>query len=230
MIDDTEAVGICGSGLIDAIARALNAGLIDERGRIRTPEGRIHLTETVYLTQEDIRQVQLVKGAIAAGIELLAEELGVSLRQIQKVYLAGAFGTYMDATSACRIGLIPTILESKITAIGNAAGSGAKLFACNHGAFVHTQQQVNQISHIELASLSQFNRCFTRNMRFPAPVAYWMDRAITMGFSEAAPLDPATLITRSDVRAMCAENKCGAYEKNGPALPTAALLRNAAKS
>ena len=224
VIGDTEAVGICGSGLIDAIACALNAGLIDERGRIRTPEGRIHLTETVYLTQEDIRQVQLAKGAIAAGIELLAEELGVSLHQIQIVYLAGAFGTYMDAASACRIGLIPTILASKITAIGNAAGSGAKLFACNHGAFVHTQQQANQISHIDLASLSQFNRCFARNMRFPAPVAYWMDRAISMGFSEAAPLDPTTLIPRSDVRAMCAENRCGAYKKNWTCPPHCGTL------
>lgn len=224
VIGSQAAEGICGSGLMDAIAWALHTGQIDERGRIRTPDHRIMLTDSVYLTQDDIRQVQLAKGAIAAGIELLAGELDVSLQDIQRVYLAGAFGTYMDPASACRIGLIPAILENKITAIGNAAGSGAKLFACDEEAFQNTKQLVSQIEHIELAALPAFQRCFARNMRFPDPIAYWMAHALSLGFSVAAPLKTDTLLPRADVRAMCAADKCGAYGKNWTCPPHCGTL------
>ena len=171
VIGGGKAKGICGSGLIDAVAVLLDAGIIDLRGRILTPEevdGQrvVYLTPEIYLTQEDIREVQLAKGAIAAGIELMAQQIGVTLDDIQKVLLAGAFGTFMDAESACKIGLLPRALSGKIVAVGNAAGSGAKLMACNKEEFARTQELFERIEFLELASLPKFQRTFARNMRF----------------------------------------------------------------
>lgn len=166
VIGDGEAVGICGSGLMDAVAVALEQGLINARGRILSEDGLIRLTENIYLNQEDIRQVQLAKGAIAAGIQLMADHLGISLKEINRLYLAGAFGTYMDPKSACRIGLLPRELEGKITAVGNAAGSGAKILACSKDALLHAQQIVSRTEALELSTLPGFARCFARNTRF----------------------------------------------------------------
>ena len=166
VIGGGEAVGICGSGLIDAVAAALELGWLNSRGRIQNEERIIRLSERVYLTQDDIRQVQMAKGAIAAGIELMAAHLGVELNEIGQVYLAGAFGTYMNPRSACRMGLLPAALAGKITAVGNAAGSGAKLLARSARALDHAQQLVSRIEFLELAALPDFQRCFAKNMRF----------------------------------------------------------------
>lgn len=166
VIGGTEAVGICGSGLIDGVAAALDLGLLNSRGRIQNDARIIPLAPHVWLTQEDIRQVQLAKGAIAAGIELMAAQLGIKLADIETVYLAGAFGSYLNPSSACRIGLLPPILENRITAIGNAAGSGAKLLACDCNALAHAQQITERIEFLELATVPSFQRCFARNMRF----------------------------------------------------------------
>ena len=219
-----EATGICGSGIIDAVAAALDTELINQRGRIQNDDRCIHLTEQVCLTQEDIRQVQLAKGAIAAGIELMAERLGVTLRDVQRVYLAGAFGTFMDPASACRIGLLPAVLESKITSVGNAAGSGAKILALNPQILSQTESLVHHIEFLELASVPGFQRCFAQNMRFDTTERYWCQKAVSMGFSKAVPLDVNTLHPRQDVRDMCAADKCGAYGKNWTCPPYCGTL------
>lgn len=156
--------GICGSGLIDAVAVALDTGWLNARGKILTADGLIHLTPEIYLTQEDIRQLQLAKGAIAAGIELMVARMGIELREIQRVFLAGAFGTYMDARSACRIGLLPSCLENRITAVGNAAGSGAKLLCA--GGLDRAQEIAECTEALELSEMRDFARCFAKNMRF----------------------------------------------------------------
>lgn len=166
VIGGGEALGICGSGLIDAVAAALDAGMINERGRICNEDGIIRLTDQVFLSQEDIREVQLAKGAIAAGIDRMAAHLGISLQDIQQVHLAGAFGTFMNPESACRIGLLPAVLKEKIGAVGNAAGHGAKLIACNTQEFLHTQQLVSRVEFVELAAVPGFQRSFAKNMRF----------------------------------------------------------------
>ena len=166
VIGNTEAEGICGSGLIDAAAAALELGLMNQRGRVLTEDRCIHITEKVTLTQEDIRQLQLAKGAIAAGIQLMAEHLGIELSEIRKVYLAGAFGTFMDPVAACRIGLLPQELASKTTAVGNAAGSGAKLLACSKGAAKQAQQLVEKTEFLELGSLPDFQYAFAEQMGF----------------------------------------------------------------
>lgn len=166
VIGGGEAVGICGSGLIDAVAAALDSGLINERGRIQNGDHTLHLTENVFLTQNDIREVQMAKGAMAAGIALMAEHLGIGLQDIHRVYLAGAFGAFMNPESACRIGLLPAELKGKTKAVGNAAGSGAKLLACHTAQLDHAQQLVSQIEFIELATVPGFQRYFGKNMRF----------------------------------------------------------------
>lgn len=166
VIGDVDAVGICGSGLIDAVSVALEAGWINSRGRILDNSRKIILSDTVYLTQQDIRQVQLAKGAIAAGIRLMADDLGLEVADIQKVFLAGAFGTFMNPDSACRIGLLSQEFAGKIIAAGNAAGSGAKLLACNKELFKKTQRLAQRVKHLNLALTPGFQRCFAENMRF----------------------------------------------------------------
>ena len=166
VIGGGKATGICGSGLIDAIACGLELELIDRRGRVQTPDRCIPLADGVYLTQEDIRQVQLAKGAIAAGIACLAARLGLPPEQIRRVYLAGAFGSHMDPVNACRIGLLPIQLDGRITAIGNAALSGAKEMAVTPAVHASTQRLVSRIECVELGSYPDFQRHFARNMRF----------------------------------------------------------------
>lgn len=112
VIGETAAKGICGSGLIDAAAALLQGKRINKRGRIqdtREINGQryIPLADDIYLTQDDIRQLQMAKGAIAAGIELMADHLGITTEQIDRILLAGAFGSFLNPESACRIGLPP---------------------------------------------------------------------------------------------------------------------------
>lgn len=166
VLGNSTAKGICGSGLIDAVSAALEAELLNTRGRIQNDTKTISLTEQVFLTQEDIRQIQMAKSAIAAGISLMADHLGIPLTQIDRVYLAGAFGTFLDPDSACRIGLLPSALQGRIRPIGNAAGRGAKLLACDSRALEQAQQLISRIEHLELASLPAFPRRFAENMRF----------------------------------------------------------------
>ena len=108
----------------------------------------------------------MAKGAIAAGIRLMARELGIAVSQIDRVLLAGAFGSFLTPASACRIGLLPQELLGKITAVGNAAGSGAKMLACSRQELARTDALIGHIEFIELASLPDFRREFASNMRF----------------------------------------------------------------
>ena len=166
VIGGGEAKGICGSGLVDAVAVGLQTGLLNKRGRIQREDRIFPLTESVYLTQEDIRQVQLAKGAICAGIRLMAKQLEIEMKDIQKVLLAGAFGSYMDPKSACRIGLLPEMLLDRIEAVGNAAGSGAKMLACDQKLLPLTGQLCENIEFLELASLPDFPKTFAGAMNF----------------------------------------------------------------
>ena len=166
VIGGGEAKGICGSGLIDAIAVGLETGLLNKRGRIQNEERELRLTEEIWLTQEDIRQVQLAKGAIRTGITLMAGQLGLEPADIEKVRLAGAFGSFMDPKSACRIGLLPEELLGRIEAVGNAAGSGAKMLACDKKLLAVTPKLVERIEFLELANLPEFPRTFAMAMNF----------------------------------------------------------------
>lgn len=166
VIGGGEARGICGSGLIDAIAVGLDMGLLNKRGRIQNEDHIFHLTESVFLTQDDIRQVQLAKGAIYAGICLMTKQLGISVEEIQRVLLAGAFGNYLNPVSACRMGLLPEILLDRIEAVGNAAGSGAKMMVCDKDQLLLAQHLTERIEFLELASLPEFPKTFAKSMNF----------------------------------------------------------------
>lgn len=166
VIGGGKAVGICGSGLIDAVAVMLRKKLLNKRGRVLTEDHNFPLTDGICLTQEDIRQVQMAKGAIAAGICLMAQYLGITAHDIQRVILAGAFGSFMNPDSACRIGLLPEALQGKIEAAGNIAGSGSKMLALNREQLTLADTLLKKIEFLELASLPAFQRTFALNMSF----------------------------------------------------------------
>ena len=151
-IGEKDAVGICGSGLLDALAVFLEAGLMDEsgmlmeveevpeelRGYIGTYEGQpcVWLSEKVCVTQEDVRNLQLAKAAIAAGIEILLKEKAFGYKDVTGVWLAGGFGSFLNTESAAKIGLIPKELLPVTEAVGNAAGEGAVFAAISKKARV----------------------------------------------------------------------------------------------
>ena len=171
VIGEGIAIGICGSGLIDAVAVALEQGLINARGKILTDdeiEGQriIRLSDSVYLTQNDIHEVQLAKSAIASGIELMISHCGCNTAQVDEVLLAGAFGSFINPESACRIGMLPKELKGKITAVGNAAGEGAKMLVSDSNLFLSSQNLIEQIECIELATDKNFPRVFAKNILF----------------------------------------------------------------
>jgi len=164
VIGESQPEGLCGSGLLDLVAVLLDTGILDESGYL---EGKEYtLCENVVLTQKDVREVQLAKAAIRAGIELLAENLSVGVADIQKVYLAGAFGNYMNPASACRIGMIPPVLQDRIVPIGNAAGEGAKLCALSREEFIYSQKLAKETEFLELAGLPQFQDCYVDALEF----------------------------------------------------------------
>lgn len=165
VIGDGKAVGLCGSGLLDLVAVLLQTGDIDEMGHMDEPEYTLEGSE-VTLTQKDVREVQLAKAAIRAGIELMAQRRGISTDDIQKVYLAGAFGNYMDPKAACAIGMIPPQLLERIQPIGNAAGEGAKLCALSLEEYRYSQKLAKTVEFLELASMPQFNDCYVDCLAF----------------------------------------------------------------
>ena len=165
VIGGGEAKGLCGSGLLDLVSVLLQLEIIDESGRME--DGTFYLGDTqVFLTQKDVREVQLAKAAIRAGIELMCQKRGETPANIQRVYLAGAFGNYMDPASACAIGLIPPVLQDRIVPIGNAAGEGAKLCVLSREEFAYSKRLGEKAQFLELASMPQFNDCYVDCLLF----------------------------------------------------------------
>ena len=121
----------------------------------------------MYLTQKDIGEVQLAKAAIAAGIHLLMKQLGITEKDIDRVYIAGAFGNYMNPESAAEIGMFPLSLLDKITPVGNAAGEGAKTALLNAQERKEMNQVVRNIEFVELAASPEFQDCFVDELCFP---------------------------------------------------------------
>ncbi|MGI6174494.1 MAG: ASKHA domain-containing protein [Christensenellales bacterium] len=177
-IAGVEPIGICGSGLVDAIAQLLDAYVIDETGRIDEDEApeemlcdfegkcAVKIAESIVLTQKDVREVQLAKGAIAAGIEILMREMGVTDMDIRKVFLAGGFGSFIQKESACRIGLIPASLLSKIEPVGNAAGAGAQRHVLNRSAASRMENLRKKATYLELSAIRSFQELFAEKMLF----------------------------------------------------------------
>jgi uncharacterized 2Fe-2S/4Fe-4S cluster protein (DUF4445 family) len=193
-IGGQPAVGLCGSGLLDALACLLEAGALDSTGRLaqdgaaqglpgdlasrligENSERHVMLAwpeeagvaEGVALSQADIRQVQLAKGAVRAGIEVLLSEANVRAEDLGEILLAGAFGSYVDPESAVRMGLIPPLPLSRIRSLGNAAGTGALLALLSLAEREYCERVAAETRHIELSGRMDFQMAFTEAMIFP---------------------------------------------------------------
>ncbi len=164
-IGDAPAVGVCGSGLIDAVAALLDLGLVENTGA--TDEERLFLTPEVYLIPADIRNVQLAKAAVAAGIRTLMHQAQVSAEQIQTLYLAGGFGSHLDIASAARIGLFPRELAGKVKVIGNASLAGAAELLLDTGKLEELARIAGRARHVPLGGNPLFNEAYMEEMLFP---------------------------------------------------------------
>src|SRR6059036_3496378 len=192
-IGETPALGICGSGLIDLLAGLLDAGVVDWTGLIRV-EARDQLPPAlrervamrgeervfgllrpgeagargeIVLTQDDVRQVQLAKGAIASGIAMLLHVGAVPLDRVEELMLAGGFGNYLSIPSAIRIGLIPALPLSRVRYVGNAASLGAQLCLLSEAERARADTIASRIEHVSLAAHPDFEQIFVDAMNFP---------------------------------------------------------------
>ena len=175
-IGEEEPVGLCGSGVLDALAVLLQAGIIDARGRIaarhadvRTEEGvrQVVLAPGVHFTQGDVRAVQLAKAAIRVGVELLADEAGLAEADIDRFIIAGAFGAYIDVGSGVATGLFPDLPRERFEQVGNAAGVGVRRMLASRGARARAAELARACRYVELSSRSDFQRRFLRQISFP---------------------------------------------------------------
>ena len=160
-----EPRGICGSGIVDAVAAALDLGAITPTGKIVGTESQLTLSAPVAISQRDIRQVQLAKAAVAAGVRILLDTLGASVQDLKKVYLAGAFGNYVNRLSANRIGLLP-VSPNLVHPAGNTALLGAKMFLFDT-EIPDESPLVHHIQHIPLSAHPRFREVFVEEMEFP---------------------------------------------------------------
>lgn len=163
-IDNKKPVGICGTGLIDAVCCMLKLGIIDDTGYM---EEKFEIGDSnVYITPADIRQLQLAKAAIRAGIDTLLHKSMISSKDIDKFYIAGGFGSFINKESAAAIGLIPQEVLDKVTVIGNGAGAGACMMLLNSDLITKSEQIADNAETIELSSDEFFVNSYMENMMF----------------------------------------------------------------
>jgi uncharacterized 2Fe-2S/4Fe-4S cluster protein (DUF4445 family) len=167
VLGQVEPRGICGSGLVDAVAAGLEAGSIQMNGRIANGSA-LELASPVALAQKDIRELQLAKGAIAAGFRILLRKWGARPEDISRLYLAGAFGNYVNRASAVRIGLL-TLPIDRIEPAGNTALRGAKMALASLGESEGDYAELRQkVRHISVSEEVEFQDTFVEEMGFPA--------------------------------------------------------------
>jgi uncharacterized 2Fe-2S/4Fe-4S cluster protein (DUF4445 family) len=193
VIGDVEPVGLCGSGLVDAVAELVRVGLLDHSGRYVPDETAAELhpalaprltkigeervfvlawkgddaATSIYLTQRDIRELQFAKASIATGWEILFGELGMAPEDVSQVLLAGSFGQYLKPASAVRIGLVPRIALTRIVSAGNVAGEGAKIAALSLRERAEARSILSEVRYVELSGRADFNDAFIDQLAFP---------------------------------------------------------------
>jgi uncharacterized 2Fe-2S/4Fe-4S cluster protein (DUF4445 family) len=175
VIGNRQPVGLCGSGVIDAMAALWQAGILNDGGRIVGAHADIAeidgkrvavLAPGVTFTQHDVRAVQLAKAAIRTGIELLLRDRGLSEDDIELVVIAGAFGAYIDVGSAIAIGLLPTLPLDRFTQVGNAAGLGVRQLLASRKTRAQARKLAVQCSYVELSTRGDFQKTFLHNIGF----------------------------------------------------------------
>lgn len=186
-ISNQKPVGFCGSGIVDVVAEMVKVGLVDRTGKmVDIGTDRVRRDQTtgqleyvvewkenagqgkdVVVTAGDIREVQLAKGAIYTGAMILVEKMNMMFDDIDRLYLAGAFGNYIDIENAVVIGLLPDIPLDRIKSVGNAAGEGAKLSLLSKKKRAEENKVSRMVDYIELASQKNFQDVFVRSLNFP---------------------------------------------------------------
>ena len=196
VIGGSAPKGICGSGLLDAVAEMLRTGLVAPTGRLLRPDEarekcpaalarRVFPDDTggyfllygkspesedrVILHAADIRQLQLAKGSIRCGVNALLAEAGLEGGDLDEILLAGAFGTYIDRNAARAVGLVPDVDASRISAVGNAAGLGSRMGLLSLEARVNAELLPPKVSYLELSALQDFQWKFAEALGFPDP-------------------------------------------------------------
>ncbi|MFC1925237.1 ASKHA domain-containing protein [Chloroflexota bacterium] len=192
VIGNVQPRGLCGSGLVDLVAVLLHIGIIDNEGLICPSKKRTALEKSIkltrrsgvynfliatkdqnnnskpiYLTQRDVRELQFAKAAISSGIQILTEEMGIQLEDIQQVHLAGALGNYINTYSAMRIGLIPNLDPGIVTSLGNASSTGASMTLLSKHYWQLANDIADSIEHVELSFRADFNQYYIEAMDFP---------------------------------------------------------------
>ncbi|MGZ4481785.1 MAG: ASKHA domain-containing protein [Gaiellales bacterium] len=193
VIGDTDPVGMCGSGLVDAVAQLVAAGLLDHSGRfvsdeaareahpelaqrlVKVGEERVFVLawrgddpgNSIYLSQRDVRELQFAKASIATGWGILMRELGVGQQDIAQVLLAGSFGSYLSPASAVRIGLVPKLALPRIVSAGNVASEGAKMAALSLRERAAADAILEEVEYVELSGREDFNDLFIDQLAFP---------------------------------------------------------------
>ena len=172
-VNGDPPVGICGSGVLDIMAQLYLTGVLNEGGRMMDNHPRVRVNENlnefvlvseverggqaaIVLTQQDVREIQLAKGAIRAGIQVLLEANDRSEEEIGQVIIAGAFGSYIDISSAITIGMLPVLPVERYRQVGNAAGTGARLALFSAKQRAEAQAMASQIHYVELATAPAF--------------------------------------------------------------------------
>jgi uncharacterized 2Fe-2S/4Fe-4S cluster protein (DUF4445 family) len=183
-IGNAPPTGICGSGLLDIVGELVRVGVIGSNGKLVSPEkqslpqflasklvkndGKLcfEVAEQIYLTQKDIRQVQLAKGAVRAGVEALLEKQNIDAAKVDVVEIAGSFGYHLRANSLINIGLLPPQFDGKVLFVGNTSKSGAHAFLLNYDFRESIKEVVKQIGVVELGNTSDFERLFVKCLSF----------------------------------------------------------------
>jgi uncharacterized 2Fe-2S/4Fe-4S cluster protein (DUF4445 family) len=195
VIGDAEPAGLCGSGLVDAVTGLVKLGLLDHSGRFvpeqevaslapglagrltRTGQERVFVlhwlaepgdvSQCVYLSQRDVRELQFAKAAIATGWRILLEEAGLHAGDIQQVLLAGSFGSYLSPANAIRLGLVPSIGVTRVVSAGNVAGEGAKMSLLSLRERAGAMALLEEVRYVELSDRADFNDRFIAQLPFP---------------------------------------------------------------
>ncbi|QHI72949.1 ASKHA domain-containing protein [Aminipila terrae] len=193
VIGDDIPIGICGSGIIDAVGEMIRVGIVDKSGRLLGREKLIkkgisenilkHVRQNektndfvlffsqdgkkdVVISQKDVREVQLAKAAISAGVSILMKEIGITSDNLKSISIAGAFGSYIRNSSAINVGLLPEIQKDKILSLGNSAGIGASMLLLSKDCREESEKVAKRIEHIELAARSDFQDQYMMAMMF----------------------------------------------------------------
>jgi len=196
VIGDAPPAGLCGSGLVDAVASLVSLGLLDQSGRLVAEEeaaviapglasrltmlgkervfvlhwqGEIgDVGNSIYLSQRDVRELQFAKAAIATGWNILLEEAGMKPGDIQQVLLAGSFGSYLSPSNAIRLGLVPRLPVLRVVSAGNVAGEGAKMALLSMRERAGALALLEEVRYVELSDRADFNDAFVDQLAFPA--------------------------------------------------------------